>query len=74
MINMSKIFGERLRKIRLDNNYTQQEIAKVFKVSKMTISAWETNKQEPNIDYIKRLCNLFNVTADYLIGYDEYKE
>lgn len=41
---------------------------------KNKLSAWETNKQEPNIDYIKRLCNLFNVTADYLIGYDEYKE
>ena len=74
MINMSKIFGERLRKIRQDNDYSQQEIAKIFNVSKMTISAWETNKQEPNIDCIKRLCNLFNVTADYLIGYDEYKE
>ena len=68
---MSQIFGERLREIRTEKKYTQQQIATIFNVSKMTISAWETNKQEPNIEDIKKLCCIFKVSSDYLLGIED---
>ena len=68
---MSIIFGQRLREVRTEKKYTQQDIANLFNVSKMTISSWETNKQEPNIDDITRLCQIFNVSADYLLGLED---
>lgn len=68
---MSKVFGKRLREIRKEKHYTQQAIADIFCVSKMTISSWETDKQEPDIDDIRRLCFLFKVSADYLLGLED---
>ena len=65
---MSKIFGQRLKECRLEKGYTQQYIANVFNVSKMTISAWETDKQEPSIADIVKLAVLLNITTDYLLG------
>ena len=68
---MSKIFGNRLREIRTEYKVTQQTIAKIFNVSKMTISAWETDKQEPSIDDIAKLCKFFKVSSDYLLGLED---
>lgn len=68
---MSEIFGTRLRELRTEKNLTQQQLAESFNVSKMTISAWETNKQEPCIEDIKELAKIFDTTTDYLLGYSE---
>ena len=68
---MSVIFGEKLREIRTEKGLKQQEVANYFNVSKMTISAWETNKQEPSISDITKLCIWFQVSADYLLGLED---
>ena len=65
---MSIIFGNQLKKLRNENGYTQQDIAKLFNVSKMTISAWENDKQEPSIEDISKLAIFFKVSTDYLLG------
>ena len=68
---MSVIFGEKLREIRTEKGLKQQEVANYFNVSKMTISAWETNKQEHSISDITKLCIWFQVSADYLLGLED---
>lgn len=68
---MSKIFGERLKELRIENGYTQQNIADIFNVSKMTISSWEKSKQEPCIDDIIKLTLLFKTSSDYLLGIED---
>lgn len=68
---MSKIFGERLKELRIEHGYTQQNIADIFNVSKMTISSWEKSKQEPCIDDIIRLTLLFKTSSDYLLGIED---
>ena len=65
---MSKVFGQRLKECRIEKGYTQQNIADLFNVSKMTISAWENDKQEPSITDILKLATLLNITTDYLLG------
>lgn len=70
---MSLIFGQRLKELRIEKGLSQQEVANHFNVSKMTISAWETDKQEPCIDDIVELARFFETTTDYLLGLtDEY--
>ena len=69
---MSKIFGERLRQIRRENCLTQSQIGEFLSVSKMTVSAWETNKQEPCIEDLRKLARFLDVTSDYLIGLECY--
>ena len=65
---MSEIFGQNLKELREEKGETQQTLASLFNVSKMTISAWENDKQEPCIDDIKLLAKHFSVTTDYLLG------
>ena len=45
-----------------------QRIACALGTSRVAIAKWETGKKEPGIAGIIRLCNLLDVTADYLIG------
>ena len=37
-------------------------------VSKSTISQWESDTNEPSVDSLIKLANLFTVTVDYLLG------
>lgn len=68
---MSKIFGENLKILRKENNYTQENLAKILNVSKMTISAWEADKQEPSIDNIIKLALIFRTSTDYMLGLED---
>ena len=69
---MSVIFGQRLKELRKEKGMSQQQLAQYFNTSKVTISAWELNKQEPCIDDIKKLATIFSTTTDYLLGFERY--
>lgn len=69
---MSKIFGTRLKELRKEKGYSQIDIANFFNVSKVTISSWELDKQEPCIEDIKKLATIFQVSTDYLLGYESF--
>jgi len=64
-------FDERLRELRKEKELSQQQLSEVFNVSKMTISAWETSKQEPSIELILSIATFFNVSTDYLLGNED---
>lgn len=54
--------------MRKENGLTQKQLADALQVDFRTVSFWETERFEPNIDQIIKLCNYFNVSADYIIG------
>ena len=60
-------FGERLRELRISENLTQEQLAKKVKLSKANISKYEADLVEPNIDTLKLLSIIFNVSTDYLL-------
>ena len=64
---MSK-FGERLKELRRERGITQKQLAEVLEVSKTTICQWETMKQEPSIEMLMKLADLFHTSVDYLVG------
>lgn len=61
-------FGKKLKKLRLDNNLTQDELAEKIYVTRTAISKWETDKGYPSIDSLKQLSNLFQIGFDELIS------
>lgn len=61
-------FGEKLKKLRSDNELTQDELAEKIFVTRTAISKWETDKGYPSIDSLKQLSNLFGVSIDELIS------
>ncbi|MEG0783259.1 helix-turn-helix domain-containing protein [Carnobacterium sp.] len=66
-------FNERIYALRKANNFTQEEIAQELKVSRQTISNWETGTAQPTIDRVIELANVFDVSMEELIGRSKNK-
>ena len=64
--------GERIKRLRKLNNWTQNDLAKRVNVSAQVISNWERSYTDPDHDDISRLAKTFDVTSDYiLLGREE---
>ena len=62
--------GEKLSKLRIAANMSQEALAEKISVSRQSVSKWEMNQAQPQIDKIGQLCDLFNITADQLLKGD----
>ena len=69
---MSKIFGERLKELRMQEGLSQSELAKMLGTSQASLSKWENDVQEPCIEEIVKICKHFNISADYVIGSQDW--
>ena len=58
----------RLRELRISNDLSQTELAKIIGISSQIILNWENGIYEPKINQLIALADYFNVTVDYLIG------
>lgn len=63
----------RLKELRKKAGYTQDELAELLEVTKLTIFNWENGKHEIKADKIKTLCKTLDVDAPYLLGYSDLK-
>ncbi len=61
-------FGEKIKELRKEKGWSQKMLALQIEQAQSTIFYWEQNKQEPNISSLKKLCEVFDVSADYLLG------
>ena len=57
-----------LRKIREDNNLTQDQMAEKIMVTRQAVSRWELGETQPNTDTLKILSKEFNVSINTLLG------
>ncbi len=68
---MRKIFCERLKLLRIEKKLSQPELAQLVGVSNGMISFWENAINEPTITNLVKLCQIFEVSADYLLGLED---
>lgn len=66
-------FGTNLKKIRQDNDLTQEELAKKIDTSRSNIANYENDKNMPSIDILEKLSEIFNCSIDYLLGKSDIK-
>ena len=66
--------GDKLSKLRKENNYTQEQLADILGVSRQSISKWESNISYPETDKLIRVSELFNCSLDYLLKDDNFRE
>lgn len=64
-------FGKKIQKLRNDNKLTQEQLAKKLYVSRTAVSKWESEKGYPNIETLKDMATLFNITVDELLSSQE---
>lgn len=61
-------FSKILKELREKNNYTQEELGALLNLSKNAISHYENETNQPSLDTVVRLADIFNVSIDYLLG------
>lgn len=59
---------ERLKELRIEKSLTQQQVAVLLGITQRAYSHYEIGDREPSIEMLKKICQLFEVSADYLIG------
>ena len=64
----SNIIAERIKELRKEFKLSQAKLGNILLVSQDTISLWENSKALPNTEYVILMCELFEVSADYLLG------
>lgn len=60
--------NEKLRQLRKEKGKTLKEVASELGVSLSAYSNYEQGTREPSYDVLKKLCEYYNVSADYLLG------
>lgn len=63
----------RFKELRNKYGYSQKELAEMLFVNQTAVSQWERGVTTPNKSSLAKLCDLFDVSADYLLGIDEKK-
>lgn len=66
------MLGEKIKLYRENKNMTQSEIADILGVKSATISKYEAGTLEPNIESLKKLAKLFDVSIDELLKEDDF--
>lgn len=60
--------GSKIKGLRTKLNLTQQELADKIGVSNKAVSKWESGEGLPDIENLKRLSSIFNVSIDELVS------
>ena len=59
--------GQVLKELRKKEGLTQGDLAELLEVSKPSVASYETNRRTPSMKIFKRIVDLFDVSADYLL-------
>ena len=63
--------GKNLRKVRIYNGLSQQELADKLGTSKAAVSAYEKNKAMPAFEMLIKIAGILNVSTDYLLSFGD---
>ena len=56
--------SETILKLRLDNKLSQKQLGEKLGYSQRTVSDWENGNTEPNIDAIRKIVSLFDISYE----------
>ena len=65
---VSYMIGKRLKYVRTYFGDKQKDLAAKLNVSLSTVKSWERDNSSPNYDLLAKICRLYHVSSDYLIG------
>lgn len=61
-------FKDRFKELRKRNKYSMESIGEMVGISKSAISAWESGEKYPRTPTLIKLCEIYDVSMDYLVG------
>ena len=65
-MNLKRI-GKKIKKLRIEFNYTQKELAEILNVTDKAVSKWERGESFPETSIYHKMSKVFDVDMDYLL-------
>lgn len=59
--------GEKILKLRKARQWNQEDLAEQVGVTRQAVSRWESDSAKPDAEKVIALCDLFGISADYLL-------
>jgi transcriptional regulator with XRE-family HTH domain len=70
-MGVKEVFSQRLKILREENGLSQSQLADKLGISRGSISYYENCDRTPDIEILAKTQKYFNVTTDYLLGFDD---
>ena len=64
-------FALRLKNLRIKNGYTQAKLAELLGISTSAVGMYEQGRREPDNRLLKKISEVFGVSADYLLAHGD---
>ena len=64
--------GEKIRNAREDMDLSQRDMANLIPMNQSNYSKIERNVQEPNLEQLRRICQILNLDPRYLLNLGDY--
>ena len=71
---MERSFAETLSALRRQRNLSQRAAAADLGISQALLSHYETGAREPGLNFVRRACDYYGVSADYLLCRSEHPD
>ena len=68
------MIGNQIKKLRMEHNMTQKQLADQLFVSAQAVSRWENEEVEPSVSTITEMAKIFGVSTDVIFGVSEKPE
>ena len=62
------LFSGRLKELRLQHGFSQEELAEKIGIKQNSYSDWEHGKSKPNYEKLEKIADFFGVSLDWLFG------
>lgn len=70
---MDRKYQVQIKNLREDSDYTQEYVAEYLGTSQTMYARYERGANELPIRHLIKLCHLYNVSADYILGLSDQK-
>ena len=71
---MNLPIGTNIKRLRHENNMTQEQLANRLGVAFQSVSRWENGQAYPDIELMPAIAEVFDVGVDYLMGIPEIEK
>ena len=64
--------AEKLKELRIEKGLSQREVSSALGMTRNAFTNYENGYREPSLDNLKKSCQFFDVSADYLLGLKDF--
>lgn len=69
-----QILGKRLKQLRDEFGFDQKEMGRKLNITSSAYGYYEQGRNEPPLETLVKIAEIFNVTTDYLLGRSDIRE